>query len=356
MSLLKHIIFFFAVKFITTSEGKCTYIGYRGRNASEEVCTKSIFCSKSFRIAHVEFPPYSTSKVFEKVVEHCCGPCTNITHTNTYRNISEVKLSSHPNETDFILPFLGKSSAVDLYGYHFIPFMDCPSAYYITLKHPAVTARIIDKCSSLYTVIVMCILVAVISGFIVWILEMIYAKRRSRLPSFASGLFEGFWWSFTTITSGYGAKIVKSIPAKLYSVLWIFFGVVMFSLLTSMFTAELMNAMNPHHDSMSGRRVGVLKYRDYDASLVVREGGIIKETNSWNFYSDVLSLIRMLRDGEVDGFVIDKYTLTYTKGYLQWKKTNNDTLVTMDKTRGDKYEERKEDIYFFETGLSSTLD
>ena len=32
-----------------------------------------------------------------------------------------------------------------------------------------------------------------------------------------------------------------------------------------------MNALIPHHDSMSGADVGVLKFRDYDASLVVRE-------------------------------------------------------------------------------------
>ena len=60
----------------------------------------------------------------------------------------------------------------------------------------------------------------------------------------------------------------------------------------------------------------------------------------------------MLRESEVDGFVIDKYTLTFTKEYLRWKKANNDTLVTMDNTKVEKYEERKEDIDFFETGLS----
>ena len=113
-----------------------------------------------------------------------------------------------------------------------------------------------------------------------------------------------------------------------------------------------MNAMKSHQIRISGRRVGILKYRDYDASLVIREGGVIKESNSWNFYSDVLSLIRMLREGEVDGFVIDKYTLAFTKEYLRWKKKHNDTLVTMDNTKGEKYEERKEDIDFFETGLS----
>lgn len=45
----------------------------------------------------------------------------------------------------------------------------------------------------------------------------------------------------------------------------------MFGFLTSQFTAELMVAMQPRDDSMTGANVGVLKYRDYDASVVVSE-------------------------------------------------------------------------------------
>ena len=87
----------------------------------------------------------------------------------------------------------------------------------------------------------------------------------------------------------------------------------MFCFLTSLVTTELMFIMDPHHDSMTGRRVGVLKYRDYDATLVVSEGGVVVETDGWNFYSDVLLLMRKLRLNEIDGFVLDKYTLMYTK-------------------------------------------
>ena len=69
----------------------------------------------------------------------------------------------------------------------------------------------------------------------------------------------------------------------------------MFCFLTSMVTAELMFIMEPQGVSMTGRRVGVLKYRDYDATLVVSEGGVVTETEGWNFYSDVLLLMRKLR-------------------------------------------------------------
>ena len=44
--------------------------------------------------------------------------------------------------------------------------------------------------------------------------------------------------------------------------------------------------MEPHHDTMRGRHVGVLKYRDYDATLVVSEGGIVVETQGYVFLSN----------------------------------------------------------------------
>ena len=52
---------------------------------------------------------------------------------------------------------------------------------------------------------------------------------------------------------------------------------------------------------MTSQKVGVLKYRDYDATLVVAEGGVVVETDGWNFYSDVLHLLRMLRTKEIEG-------------------------------------------------------
>ena len=93
-----------------------------------------------------------------------------------------------------------------------------------------------------------------------------------------------------------------------------------------------------HH---SGARVGVLKYRDSDAAHVVHEGGTLVETDGWNFYSDVLSLMKKLRNGDVDGLLLDKYTLMYTKEYLRWKRYNVDNLATPLGTDGEVYEERR---------------
>ena len=40
---------------------------------------------------------------------------------------------------------------------------------------------------------------------------------------------------------------------------------------------------------------------------------MVVETEGWNFYSDVLLLMRKLRLEEIDGFILDKYTYMYTQ-------------------------------------------
>ena len=327
---------------------RCTYISHRGSNNSvhqdsASTCPEHEVCKNTLTISYIDIPPYSRGQLFERIVEGCCGKsCTNFYTLKHYTNISQVRLS-HTNSSDFVLPFLGSSSASQLFGYHFIPFIDVPYAYYITPRHASPIARLMKNSVGMYALIILCLFMAVISGFIIWISEM-FSDYKCYRPFFP-GVFEGFWWSFTVVTSGYGARIVKSMPGKVYTVIWILVGVVMFSLMTSTFTAELMNIMGRHDDSISGGEVGVLKFRDYDASLVVQEGGIILETEAPDFYADLLDLVRMLRMKRVDGILLDKYTLAYARGYLDWKKSNLDTHI----------DDISKDIKYFLTDTDSTL-
>ena len=66
----------------------------------------------------------------------------------------------------------------------------------------------------------------------------------------------------------------------------------MFSFLTSLVTANLTIIMEPHQDTMAGRHVGVLKFRDYDATLVVSEGGVVVETQGSVDYLHIFLRVR----------------------------------------------------------------
>ena len=349
---------------------RCTFIDFRGRNDTDiddniddsmTECPQHEVCRRTINISYIDMPPYSNGILFNKIVQGCCGvQCTKFNTVNRFTNISQVKLL-HTHNSDFILPFLGSSSAEHLYGYHFIPFANAPHAYYITLAHAPPIARMLKNCAGMHALILLCLLTAIISGLIIWTFETLFQEESERQP-FLRGVFEGFWWSLTVVTPGYGAKVVQSIPAKVYSIIWVLVGVVIFSLMTSAFTAELMSVMGQHYDSMAGARVGVLKYRDYDASIVVREGGVVQESGAPDFHHDLRSLVRMLRKKEIDGVLLDKYTMAYAKRYLTSKldtMTERTNAEQVSQEGSDKHmhetDEFKRDIDCFFTNTDSTL-
>lgn len=322
---------------------RCQYIEYRGRKVQDD-CSSSKICQKDFVISSIDFPPYATANLLESAIQKCCGKCANITYDKQYPNISAISISSL-KKIDFILPFLAKSSAKSLYGFYFIPLVETPNVYYFTPKYRSVMENLILGCLRLYPLVIVSLLMAVIAGFIFWLCETWY--DRSQFPrSFLSGTFEGFWYSFVSMTTvGYGDRTVTSPLARIIAVIWILIGIVMFSLILSTFTAEIFEATEIKDHPIEGMNVGALRYRGYDASVIVEHGGIVKESNSWNFFSDALALIRMLRRGDIDGFILDRYTLTFVMGYLEWKKKAVDYNVN--RSRGETYEERQVDINFF---------
>ena len=135
-----------------------------------------------------------------------------------------------------------------------------------------------------------------------------------------TGWFEGFWWSFISMTTvGYGDKTPKSVAARLFSVAWIVMVVALFGIVTGEMASVLTSANRPSEPGMYGSEVGVLRYRAYDAHYAAMQGGVLKfvETDYHDFQTEVLTLFQHLRLKKVDGIVLDKHTLAYTLDYFR---------------------------------------
>ena len=89
-------------------------------------------------------------------------------------------------------------------------------------------------------------------------------------------------------------------------------GVITFGLLTGQLTGEIMKADSPPPPNMKGKQVGVLRYRDHDTYAIIRHGGkVVRNANVTDFHADVAGLVGKLRRRQIDGFVVDKWTLAY---------------------------------------------
>ena len=119
-------------------------------------------------------------------------------------------------------------------------------------------------------------------------------------------------------TVGYGDKTPRTFPARLFSVVWILIGIVAFGLLTSELTGRIVKANSPPSASMKGVNVGVLRYREHDAYVVSTHGGKIVHNDEQvdNFQSDLLELLLKLKHDEIQGFVLDTWTMDYAVGLL----------------------------------------
>lgn len=270
-------------------------------------CHKEPICRKDFNASYVKIEPYSTM-IVRDVLRTCCGKCAKVSVVETFQNINQVPANTE-NASDFIFPILGRSSAQRLYGYYFIPLVEPPSIYYFTAIEEDVVIELIKCCFDMWPLLLICVILIAISGFIGWCLETSSNKEQFPRP-FLNGWFEGCWWSFVSMTTvGYGDKVPKSAAARIFSVVWILVGITIFSLITAMLSSEITRHNSPSTPEIAGAKVGALRHRTYDTFLIAKLGGHLVEIPPTNESLGIVEMIRMLRRKEIDGFILDRFTL-----------------------------------------------
>ena len=77
---------------------------------------------------------------------------------------------------------------------------------------------------------------------------------------------------------------------------------------TASLTTEIANATTPEVEKISGNKVWALKHRLLDAAIIAKHGGTIRQIEEDDFTSGIKRLIKMLRQGEIPGFLVDSQT------------------------------------------------
>ena len=290
----------------------CVYVDYHGKglNANDIGCPDNEICKRTFSISYINLPPYHLVEVeglncIEEMLTKCCGTCAKYKVINHFSNITEVTPSSI-NSSDFIFPFLASVTTKVLHGFYFLPYINAPKSFYITRRDEEIT--LFKSILRLYPLIIVCLLLAFVSGFIAWIIETWSNEVQFPRP-FIIGWFEGVWWSFISMTTvGYGDKTPKSILARIFAIIWILTGIVVFGILTGELTTSIMQVNSPPPADMKDAQVGAIWYREYDEYVISHHGGNIIWNEETNFSSDLIQLITKLEERKIDGFLLDKWT------------------------------------------------
>ncbi len=200
----------------------------RSANKTVGHCQNEQVCSKMYNLSLIDYMPYSKGmeKQCMQMFSHCCSQSCNNKQTWLHmKNISDIN-SQTLRTSDAVFPILARSSVKKLHGFHFIRFFEAPVAFYVFPSRAASTVveRMLKGASELWPLICGSLLLTVLSGFIAWLLDTWINEEDFPRP-FLVGLFEGFWWSFISMTTvGYGDKAPKSRWARLFSVVWILLG------------------------------------------------------------------------------------------------------------------------------------
>ena len=77
--------------------------------------------------------------------------------------------------------------------------------------------------------------------------------------------------------------------------------------------SEITKVNSPPPADMDGKNIGSLLFRDYDDAMVSISGGKSVQNNDSlsysNSYFDYLNLVKKLQNKEIDGFVLDRFTV-----------------------------------------------
>lgn len=312
-------------------------------------CKKSshAVCHKLFKLVRIYAHSFGAKMLvhFSDALYHCCGNCSQYYMTRATLDISNVD-KSLLNSSDIILPVIMPSvKSKEMAGYHFIPVIEIPSAYYFTLKQTKqqVSINLILAYLKMWPLLIITLLIAIISGFLTWLIER--GHNGDEFPGdFHVGIWDGFWWSFISVTTvGYGDKAPRTCIGRVFGSLCIVIGIVIISILVSTLTKDIKEVRSPAEIPMRGKLIGAMRNRLHDSIMIAQHGGILHDIDFSSTIDGVVDLMKLLKKGEIEGFLISRTTYYYfsrimneqteTSVYASHKKDISD----IDMLRTEKY-------------------
>ena len=112
-------------------------------------------------------------------------------------------------------------------------------------------------------------------------------------------------------TVGYGDIAPKSLPSRVFSVIWITTGLTLVSILVGSMATEILDFTSPEIPNLKGLRVGVLENRLFNARICSQHSGVLHEVKFNSTILGVIDLIKKLKNNRVDGFLVTKATYYY---------------------------------------------
>uniref|UniRef100_A0A7M6DKH1 Potassium channel domain-containing protein n=1 Tax=Clytia hemisphaerica TaxID=252671 RepID=A0A7M6DKH1_9CNID len=280
----------------------------------EEVYLWQPFCKKKLTVAYSDFKPYVYQNengtvdgvipiFFRKVLkETCCLGCgmelkylpekghdEKIYDQMNYNKAADIVMPAQNTARGWLFLFMNYTNIADIEQVKWIGVLEP--------QEPS------DKMTSLFRslmqtwpLLVMTLFMAVAAGSFVWLLDS--RSNDEQFPEhFPTGMFEGIWWAFVSMTTvGYGDRTPSFWAARLFAVVWIFFGVTFFGMYLGTITSVMTTNMQAKIEfTIENHKIGVLSWANAARQATISEKGIPQK------YETVEELISALKSRDIHG-------------------------------------------------------
>lgn len=283
---------------------------FRGTSAEANSSTrhwrKKPIHQLNLTVAWIERPPYLNSPSNESIEDEVAGLFRDVVlkylisecdTDENYRYIYNVRTKKAQSEFEMIellrqdeahiaAPIFKQQHDEHYSEFLFFKVLNYPGTEYITAAEEETRAIIVVFNSLLksWPLLAFTLILTAIAGIIIWVLDS-YWNSEEFSRSFFRGSWDGFWWSFISMTTvGYGDKAPKSVLARIFSVIWIQFSLIIMAVFTAN-VAVLSNGTEYQH--------------------ALEENARPKVFNSIN------DAIEALESKQVNGMLLDRYAASY---------------------------------------------
>ncbi|EDO41204.1 predicted protein [Nematostella vectensis] len=194
-----------------------------GEGPRAEVMAETCRCPPVFTTSWYNFPPYVNisetnldgflPQILADAIALCCSDCVNGFGTsrvdflrdsagNLAKKRNVVALTSSINYTDIAFPVPGYKGQTTYPPYIYVAIAKSPGVAYITVKElPGERGNVVQRMVfSCWPIFMLFLVTVIIAGVLIWVLER-SVNPGEFPPSFITGVWNGVWWAFITMTT-----------------------------------------------------------------------------------------------------------------------------------------------------------
>ncbi|XP_048586196.1 uncharacterized protein LOC5512975 [Nematostella vectensis] len=337
-----------------------------GEGPRAEVMAETCRCPPVFTTSWYNFPPYVNisetnldgflPQILADAIALCCSDCVNGFGTsrvdflrdsagNLAKKRNVVALTSSINYTDIAFPVPGYKGQTTYPPYIYVAIAKSPGVAYITVKElPGERGNVVQRMVfSCWPIFMLFLVTVIIAGVLIWVLER-SVNPGEFPPSFITGVWNGVWWAFITMTTlGYGDHVARTIKGRIFTIAWTLFGLITMAILTGELATGLTSYTVKLSDGLIyGRQVGAIAFQA-ELRLGLRKGGKMNQIKNYTTYTELRDA---LLSREIYGALVDMYVVSSNKALFEHPLLRISKLLDYETTYGAVLTENVMDLDF----------